>query len=85
MLEHQIKEMDTLTRLVLCAAAGAGIVYLCEKLLPGRNISLWESYGPWVQENRAQAIALAAGVLYVLSLLLWPEEKTEEEGFEPCG
>ena len=85
MLEHQIKEMDTLTRLVLCAAAGAGVVYLCEKLLPGQKLPLWETWGPWVQENRTQAIALAAGVIYVLSLLLWPEEKAEEERFEPCG
>lgn len=85
MLEHQIKEMDTLTRLALCAALGAGAVYLCEKLLPGRKIPLWDTYGAWVQENRTQAIALAAGVFYVLSLVLWPEEKSEEEGFEPCG
>lgn len=83
MLEHSIKKTDTLTRLALCAALGAGVVYLCEKL-PQGSFPLWETYGPWVRENRAQAIALAAGALYVLSLLLWPEEKIEESGFEPC-
>ncbi len=82
-MENKLAQGDTLTRLALCAVLAAGAIYLCEKLLPGQEIPLWEKYGPWVLENKAQAIALAAGALYVLSLVLWPEGENEEEGFTP--
>ena len=44
----------------------------------------------WPLDNRVEAIAILAAVLYGASLALWPEEKDSavditEEGFEPCG
>ena len=78
---------DSMTRLAVCAAVAAAAVYAAEKLCEGRGYPLWEKYGPWIRENKVQAIAVAAAVLYGLSLALWPEEKGSEEpgdGYEPC-
>lgn len=77
-----------MTRLALCAVVAVGAVYAAEKLSQGKSWPLWDKYGPWILENRAEAIAILAAVLYGASLALWPDEKpTVEgsvEGYEPC-
>ncbi len=78
-----------MTRLAVCAVIGVGIVYAAERLCAGKNIPLWEKYGPWITENRVQAVAIVAAVLYGVSLALWPEEgqtppAAEDAGFTPC-
>ena len=77
---------DTLTRLGVCVVVSVALLYGAEALLDGKSIPLWEKYGPWILENKVQAIAVLAAVLYGVSLALWPEEKKPEvvEGFEAC-
>lgn len=77
-----------MARLAVCAVAAIGVVALAEKLLDGADIPLWKKYGPWIRENKTQAIAILAALLYGASLALWPEEKKdfspEEEGYTAC-
>lgn len=78
-----------MTRLALCAVIGAGVIYAAGKLCEGKNIPLWEKYGPWIRENQIQAIAIVAAVLYGASLALWPEGRAESppetDGYMPCA
>lgn len=84
---------DQMTRLAACAVVAVGLVYAAEKLCDGKHYPLWEKYGPWLMENKVQAIAVAAAVLYGVSLALWPEGKGPkqgtdsgpEENYTPCG
>ena len=81
------KGTDTLARLAVCVVVAVSVIYAVEKLCEGKNIPLWEKYGPWLKANKLQAIAIAAAVLYGASLALWPElpEKPPEEGdYTPC-
>ena len=86
MEEHTRKSTDSMTRRALCAVVAAAAVYAGEKLCEGKHWPLWEKYGPWILENKVQAIAVLAAVLYGVSLAVWPEEKKPEvvEGFEAC-
>ena len=86
MEEHTRKSTDSMTRLALCAVVAAAAVYAGEKLCEGKHWPLWEKYGPWILENKVQAIAVLAAVLYGVSLAVWPEEKKPEgvEGVEAC-
>lgn len=78
-----------MARLAVCVVAAVGLVYLAEKLCEGKGWPLWEKYGPWITENKVQAIAVLAAVLYGASLALWPEGKSPVEGagegFTPCS
>ena len=78
---------DTLTRLGVCVVVSVALLYGAEALLDGKSIPLWEKYGPWILENKVQAIAVLAAALYGVSLALSPEEKRPEvvEGFEACA
>jgi len=77
-----------MARLAICAAIAAAAVYAAEKLCEGKPYPLWQKYGPWLKENKVQAIAIGAALLYAASLALLPErppQKPEEEpGFQPC-
>ncbi len=89
MQEQKKGPADSMTRLALCAVIAAAAVYAGEKLCEGKRWPLWDKYGPWILENKVQAIAILAAVLYGASLAIWPEEKgpiesTAAEGFEPC-
>lgn len=88
MQERKQGPSDAMTRLAICAVVAVGVVYAVEKLCEGKHWPLWDKYGPWILENRIQAIAVLAAVLYGASLALWPEKKTlageAVEGFEPC-
>lgn len=55
---------DTLARLGVCVVAAVAVLYGAEALLEGKHIPLWEKYGPWLKENKVQAIAILAAVLY---------------------
>ena len=77
-----------MARLAVCVVVSVAVVYAAEKLCEGKSYPLWEKYGPWLKDNKVQAIAIAAAVLYGASLALWPQEgKGEvpgEEEFTPC-
>ena len=78
MQEQKKGPADSMTRLALCAVIAAAAVYAGEKLCEGKHWPLWEKYGPWILENKVQAIAVLAAVLYGVSLAVWPEEKKPE-------
>jgi hypothetical protein len=85
-LQEQAGKND-LPRLAVCAILAGAAVYGGEKLGEGCSHPLWEKYGPWLKENKVQAILVLAVIFYALSLILWPEEKKEpleQEGYEPC-
>ena len=83
---EQFSDMDGLTRLAVCVVVAVAAVYAVEKLCEGRHFPLWEKYGPWVMDNKVQAIAVVAAVLYGASLALWPGDKysPQEDGYTPC-
>ena len=84
-MEHKtLSDMDGLTRLAVCVVVAVAAVYAVEKLCEGRNLPLWEKYGPWVVDNKVQAIAVVAALLYGASLALWPEDSPEADGYTPC-
>ena len=82
------KGTDTLARLAVCVVVAVSVIYAVEKLCEGKNIPLWEKYGPWLKDNKLQAISIAAAVLYGASLALWPEALAEKppeaEDYTPC-
>lgn len=82
------KPIEPMTRLALCAVVSVAAIYAAEKLCEGKSWPLWDRYGPWILENRAEAIAILAAVLYGASLALWPDGKPpaegDVEGYEPC-
>ena len=89
MQEHDEKSANPMSRLALCAVVAVAVIYAGEKLCEGKHWPLWDKYGPWILENKVQATAILAAVLYGASLALWPEEKRNAEedpvhGFEPC-
>lgn len=86
-MEHTtLSDMGGLTRLAVCVVVAVAAVYAAEKLCEGKGFSLWEKYGPWITDNKVQAIAVVAAVLYGASLALWPEGKytPETDGYTPC-
>lgn len=89
MHEQKKGQSDAMTRLAICAVVAAAAVYAGEKLCEGKHWPLWDKYGPWIIENKVQAIAILGAILYGASLALWPEEKgpieaAAAEGFEAC-
>ena len=84
-MELEQKALDGVTRLAVCVVVAVAAVYAVEKLCEGKRFSLWEKYGPWILDNKVQAIAVVAAVLYGASLALWPEPpEGPGEGYEPC-
>ncbi len=84
------EQWDGMTRLAVCVVIAAAAVYAAEKLCQGKHYPLWERYGPWLIDNKIQAIAIAAAVMYGVSLAVWPEEdssvsNSHEDGFSPCS
>ena len=76
----------TLTRLAVCAAVAAAAVTAAVGLCEGKDWPLWEKYGPWIRENKVQAIAILAAVLYGLWLALEQRQPggDGEDGFSRC-
>lgn len=88
-LKPEQGQSDLMTRLAVCVVISVAVVYAAEKLCAGKGYPLWEKYGPWLTENKVQAIAVVTAVLYGASLAIWPTEKKppippEDDGFSPC-
>lgn len=75
---------ELMTRLAVCVVVALAVLYAAESLLEGKDIPLWNRYGPWIRDNKVQAVAVLAAVLYGASLALWPEEKKGPDGYEAC-
>lgn len=65
---------DSVTRIAICAVAAFLLYTMIEKLGDGGTLPMLNPYIPWIKENKVQAIAIAAAVLYGVSLAVWPEE-----------
>ena len=78
-MEHKPDKQQTLTRLALCAGIAAALYAAALKL------SALECYRPWLEEHKVESIAVAAAVLFGLSLVALPlpeQEDLPESG--PC-
>ena len=76
-MEKKLEKSQTLTRLALCGALAVGLYAAAVKLPP------LEPYRPWLEEHKMEAIAVAAAVLFGLSLLLLPLEREETPDGSP--
>ncbi len=74
---------DAMTRIAICAVAAFLLYSAVEKLGDGGSLPMLKPYLPWIKENKVQAIAIGAAVLYGLSLVVWPEEKKVLEESDP--
>ena len=76
------RKQSDISRLAICVTAAlalyAGVEPLCTTLkLP------YERYRPWLEQNKLQAIAVGAAILYALSLILFPSETGLASGPSP--
>ena len=76
------RKQSDIDRLAVCVAAAlalyAGAKPLCTALkLP------YERYRPWLEQNKLQAIAIGAAILYALSLILFPSETSPANSPSP--
>lgn len=82
-MEFNEDKKDLLTRLA-CCAIGALILYVgLEHLMERHTIPQLEPYRPWLAENKVQTIAVAAAVLFGLSLVLLPPKSSPGGAEDP--
>ena len=88
------EKKDTVARLAICVAAALAICLGGKKLCAAVPIPLWETWGPWMERNRLQAVAVVAAVLFGISLVVLPPKRDGEippgpedgeEAFTPCA
>ena len=82
-MERKESKRDTAVRLACCAVIALIICYGAEKLGEGLKLPLWEEHGHLLKENKVQAIAILAALLFGASLALFP--LPEEEHEDCCG
>lgn len=78
-LESKDGKQQTVTRLVLCVALAVGLYAVAGKL------PALEPYRPWLEAHKVQAIAVAAAVLFGVSLAVFPLPDREEDARESGG
>lgn len=88
-MEAKPEKQKTLGRLALCVILAAGLYAVLDQF--GGAVPQLEPCRPWLRENKVQAIAIGAAVLFGASLLLFPlgeEERfvppPEEDACDPC-
>ena len=72
-MEAKPEKSQSITRLALCVLIAAGLYAGAGKL------PQLEPYRPWLEEHKIEAIAVAAAVLFGLSLALLPLAQGEGE------
>ena len=72
------EKQSTVTRLAVCVALALAIYFGGERLWTSLKLPFWEKYRPWLEENKIQAIAVVAGVLFAVSLAVFPLKKGED-------
>lgn len=78
------EKRETITRLAICVVIALVLYWGGKKLCAGKEFPLLEKYGPWLEENKIQAIAIAAAVLFGISLAVFPLKKGEAQPPEFC-
>ena len=82
-MEQKENRGDAAVRLACCTVIALIICYGAEKLGEGLKLPLWEEHGHLLKENKVQAIAILAALLFGASLALFP--LPEEEHETCCG
>ena len=84
-MEFKDNKQEMVTRLACCVVAALILYYAVEKYAGKLNIPLLDQYRPWLEQNKIQAIAIVAAVLFGVSLAVFPLEKPAPEiPPEPC-
>lgn len=79
-MDSKSDKTQTAARLALCGGIAAALYSVACKL---PQLEPWK---PWLEKNKVQAIALAAAVLFWLSLVLLPlDAEDEDHGQAPEG
>lgn len=66
-------KQQTITRLAICVVIAVMLYATLDKL--GGGIPKLAPYKPWLEQNKVQAIAIAAAVLFGASLAAFPLEE----------
>ena len=74
-MEFKDNKQEMVTRLACCVVAALILYYAVEKYAGKLNIPLLDQYRPWLEQNKVQAIAIAAAVLFGASLAAFPLEE----------
>ncbi len=72
---------ELLTRIAVCVVAALILYYAGEKNFRSVPFELLEKYKPWLEENKIQAVAIVAAVIFGISMAAFPlpaEQKEEE-------
>lgn len=77
-------KQESITRIAICAVAALLLYGGLEKLGESGKLPMLDPYLPWLKENKVQAIAIIAAVLFGVSLAVWPLEKKELPP-DPCA
>lgn len=72
-MEFKLDKQKTVTRLAVCVIAAVVLYVALNKF--GGKIPQLAPYLPWLEENKVQAIAIAAAVLFGASMMLLPLEE----------
>jgi len=71
---------ELLTRISVCVVAALVLYYILDEASEKVHLDILMRYRAWLKDNKVQAIAVIAAVLFGLSLALWPmEEETHIE------
>lgn len=92
--EFKENKQEMITRLAICVVAALILYYAVTEFGGKLKIALLDQYRPWLVENKIQAIAVVAAVLFGASLAVFPLEQGKGpqvieddacKGFEPVG
>lgn len=79
-MDWKIEKEEIVTRLSLCLIIALVLYYGGEKVCSALKLPYWEEHRTWLEKNRIQAVALAAAVLFGISLAVLPPDKGEKKG-----
>ena len=74
-MEFKDDKQELLIHIAICVVAAIFLYGAAEKLTDGGNFNIPEKYLCWLRDNKVQAFAVIAAVLYGVSLAIWPTEK----------
>lgn len=83
-MEFKDDKQAAMTRIAICVVAALLLYGAAEKLADSGKLNIPEKYLCWFRDNKMQAIAVIAAVLYGVSLAMWPLEKKELPCDDPC-
>ncbi|MEG1858198.1 MAG: hypothetical protein RR216_05615, partial [Pseudoflavonifractor sp.] len=84
-MEFKEDKKETMTRLACCVVAALALYYAADQW--GDKLPFVAQHSAWLAENKVEAIAIAAAVLYGISMVLLPADDKKSppdacEGYE---